>query len=502
MRSSSYGGKLLQLQDGNTIVAGVKSDSIAIWKFLPSGALDASFGYNGTGYMRIPSSYPSLMIKEVQQQRDKKFVVLADAENIDFVTPGNTVAAIMLIRFNSNGRVDSTFNGTGYLFSRPLAGHIYVPQCMTLDTTGTEDRIFVGSFASVNGGFAGMDQWSITKYKKNGALDSSFNNMGHLQGVGYDINPGTQRTAMIQDMKVLPNGRLQVAGSHRGSDKAWFLFRLKPDGSYDNTYANNGRVYKQVSFDVPTNALSIGYVHADGSATMTAQLGYSSGVDSANIYIIRFKADGTVLSTFGNNGIQQLKLTHSTHHYAFDSARRVLISWYAPVGTTKQHQQVHFVRLTLTGAVDTSFGNGSGHVISEPVLNDAFYNRSNIQDVSFTPDFKGLTFIANRSTLLIEGFGIYRYKFIYPKPVQSVGNVKLLDALVYPVPAHDKLYITAKSPIARVQLANMAGQTVQVQSGIRSDRHMLSTASFAPGQYLLSVQAEDGSSLQRTIMIR
>src|SRR5215217_9317859 len=118
MRPGIYARNILHLQDGSVIVTGAKAETLSLWKFLPSGALDVTFGHNGAGYMRMPSNFPTLILKDVQQQRDKKIIILADVENIDFVTTGNTDAAIMLVRFNSNGRIDSTFNGTGCLVSK------------------------------------------------------------------------------------------------------------------------------------------------------------------------------------------------------------------------------------------------------------------------------------------------------------------------------------------------------------------------------------------------
>lgn len=504
MREWVSGSKMLQLQNGNILVAGAKNDSAAIWRFLPGGAMDMSFGNNGAGCIKIPATFPTIHIRSILQHRNGKITVVLYAANHSLGNPANADAAIMLTRYNSNGTPDLTFSPTGYIVSRPQAGHLYKAECATLDTTGTEDRLYVASVAAQAGGYAAPNLWSITKYKMNGTPDSSFNSTGHIQGMGHDINPGTAPVAVIQDMKAMPNGRLLVAGAHRGSDQAWMLFRLMPNGTFDPSFANNGRVYKPVSFVIPSNELSSGYILPDGTITMTTQVGSSPGGDSSIVNIIRYNPDGSIISSFGNNGIREIRLTHSMHSYAFDAMKRILISWYKPVGTNKQHQQLHFVRLTTTGALDTSFGNGMGHVVSNPLLNDAFYNQSQVSDITYTPDFKGVHVIAYRSsTTLGQGYGIYRYKFVEPKPNQVV-TIKTLEANIYPVPATAQLHIStpATERILSFQLHSLTGQTVLQQSGIDAHQHTINTSSLAPGQYLLQVSGAAGSRLQQTITIR
>jgi uncharacterized delta-60 repeat protein len=502
MREWVNGSKMLQQKNGQVIVVGAKGDSITIWRFLATGALDMSFGNNGAGCIYRPAALPSLQIIDIQQHRNGKFTVLVDAANHSLGNPRNADASILIARYNSNGTPDMGFSPTGYIISRPLAGHLYMPKCMAFDTTGTEDRIYIGCTAAETGGYAAPDRWSISKYKMNGVLDSSFNSIGNIQGYGSDINPGTAPLAVIYDMKVMTNGRLLVAGAHRGSDQAWMLFRMMPNGTFDNTFGNNGRIYKPVSFSIPSNALSDGFILPDGTITMTTQRGDPSRSDTAFINIIRYNPDGSLISSFGNNGIREISLTHTMHSYTSDSARRILISWYKPVGTTKQHQQLHFIRLTATGALDTSFG-GTGHVISEPVLNDAFHNQAQVTDITYTPDFKGVNLIAFRNTLWATGYSIYRYKFVLPKPSQ-VATIKTLDASIYPVPASDKLHITtpATERISSVSLYSMTGQMVLTQTGIDKQQHSINTNALAPGQYMISIYGTAGSRLQQTIMIR
>lgn len=505
MRVNEFSQKMLQLPDGNVFVAGRKGDSLSLWRFLPNGTMDMSFGYNGAGSVKTPATFPSTAVVDILQHRNKKITVLVDAEYMDFTTPSNGDASIMLIRYNSNGTPDLSFSSNGYIISRPQAGHFFNARCMALDTAGAEDALYVATTGGPSGFSAAPNRWSISKYKMNGTLDPSFNTTGHLQGVGADINPGTAPLAVIHDMKVMANGRLLVAGAHRGSDQAWMLFRLKPDGSFDNTFANNGRVHKPVNYQVPSNELSSGYIHPDGSVTQTTQTTYAySNIDTCVVNFIRFNADGSTANNFGTNGLKEIKFTNGKYRYAFDSTKRILVSWYKPVDpVTKQRQQINFARLTTTGSIDTSFGNGTGHVVSEPVLSDAYYNQSHMAGITYTPDFKGVYLIANRSTTNLLGHGIYRYKFVLPKPSQ-VSTIKALTAHVYPVPATDQLHITTPGMerISSVFLYNMTGQMVTQQTGIDNNQHVINTSALAPGQYMLSVYGTTGSRLQQTIMVR
>ncbi|MDB6023041.1 MAG: Delta-60 repeat-containing protein, partial [Pedosphaera sp.] len=93
--------------DGKIVVAGVTYDganySVTVTRFLTNGALDGSFGTGGsvTNILGTNGSYPS----SITLQGDGKIVVGAYAS-----VSGNDIA---VLRYNTNGSPDTTWNGTG-----------------------------------------------------------------------------------------------------------------------------------------------------------------------------------------------------------------------------------------------------------------------------------------------------------------------------------------------------------------------------------------------------
>lgn len=497
------GSKILALPDGTTIVAGIRKDSILLWKYLPGGAVDNSFGTNGAVATYIPPTEYTLMdVSDIGLQRQGKIVVLASAA---YQPSGvaNTKGSIALLRFNSNGTRDLGFNSTGLVLNRPLTGFEYMPNCLAIDSTGSAETYYVGGYGSTTGGWNAPSTWFISKYKANGVIDSSFNGTGCRQGAGSDINANvTSALAVVHDLQVNAAGKLLAVGAHRGGDHACFLMRLNPDGSFDNTFGVNGRVYRAVTgFDFPSNALTSGYIHPDGSSTMVTMEGYGfiAGRDSSYIYAVRNDPNGNAVNSFGVNGVLRKHFEGNFYNTTFDSARRMMLTWYQ---YSPQTNSLGFTRFTTTGIPDTSFGGGTGTVVSEPILNDVLPNRPAVLDVQYSSDF-GNVYILSRRTPMI--YALFRYRFINkPVPPQSVGTIPALSALIYPNPVSAVLSVklTGAGYIRNYTLDNLMGQTVMQSSGLHSRELSVDIAGLAAGQYLLRITAADGAQLRQFITVQ
>ena len=100
--------------DGKVIMVGGTSANFIMARFKTDGTLDDAFGDSGKVTTPIPGA-DALGVKEalaVAIQRDGKIVVAGDAST---PRPASR-AAIVLVRYDSNGSIDGTFGDGGFVF--------------------------------------------------------------------------------------------------------------------------------------------------------------------------------------------------------------------------------------------------------------------------------------------------------------------------------------------------------------------------------------------------
>lgn len=265
--------RTLQIQrDGNLIVGGdyvsLNGNSVSyLTRLNPDGSVDESFN-TGTGFNgKIYSSY---------LQADGKIIVGGS------FTIYNGVNAGRIIRLNSDGSYDSTFNTT----VGATTGIIY-------DIAQQSDGkiIIVGSFTKYNT----ITVNRVARLLPNGAIDSFF-----LTNTGSAVN--------ITHVKILTNEKIILTGNFTvfNGTPANRIIRLNKNGSYDSTF-NVGTGFNE---DVNTIA-----VQTDGKIILGGNFTtYNS--DTAN-RIVRLNEDGTkdesflTGSGFSKDGVEVIKIDQS-----------------------------------------------------------------------------------------------------------------------------------------------------------------------------------------------
>lgn len=114
--SGDIANALLLLPDGKIVVAGGSNNlggstgqDIALVKYTSAGALDPSFGTGGKVFTPMVPGAILDVANAVQVQADGKLVVAGTSQN----TGGATGQDFAVLRYNSNGTLDTTFAGTG-----------------------------------------------------------------------------------------------------------------------------------------------------------------------------------------------------------------------------------------------------------------------------------------------------------------------------------------------------------------------------------------------------
>jgi uncharacterized delta-60 repeat protein len=155
---------------------------------------------------------------------------------------GATGADFALTRYNNNGTLDVTFNGTGKVTTNFAGNFEDFGRTMALAPDG---KLVVAGWAVNNTTFTGRADYAIARYNPNGTLDTSFNGTGRWTD---DIS-GEGESDYARGVAVQQNGKIIVAGTSPlfrvtgGSHVNFGVLRLNPNGTYDSSWGNGGKVF-------------------------------------------------------------------------------------------------------------------------------------------------------------------------------------------------------------------------------------------------------------------
>ena len=185
----------------------------AVVRYNADGSLDTTF--NGTGKLTTDIGTTIDSGNSVAIQIDGRIVVAGDAG----------VLGLAVVRYNANGTLDMSFNGTGKVTTTGASGNSVVLQ--------NDGKIVVAG-----GAIIGSDeQFTIVRYNSNGTLDTSFNGTGKVT-TGFGGGGARGASLALQN-----DGKIVVIGwSWNGNAEDFALARYLSDGSLDTTFNGTGKV--------------------------------------------------------------------------------------------------------------------------------------------------------------------------------------------------------------------------------------------------------------------
>jgi len=322
--------------DGKIVVVGSSysyssgQDSFAVVRYQPNGSLDTSF--NGTGIVITPVNTLSGAIS-VALQADGKIVVAGSSLN----SVGDFSFAV--VRYQPNGLLDTSFNGTGIVITPFGNAFPYYKVSAGLAIQGDGKIVVVAS----NG-----DDSIIVRYSATGSLDTSFN------GTGRIIAP----FSAVSSVAIQTDGKIVVVGSslNSASLNKFTISRYTADGSPDTSFGGTGKVV------IPGESPSQGWassvaIQPDGKIVAAGSTTLGLG-DSA---IVRCNPDGSLDTTFGGTGIVNLSGGVGGRSLAIQPGGKIVAA-----GNIDGFFPFLFavVRLNPNGSPDSTFGNGTGRVIT------------------------------------------------------------------------------------------------------------------------------------------
>jgi uncharacterized delta-60 repeat protein len=197
------------------------------------------------------------------------------------------VGAKTLLRFNTDGSLDTTF-GTG--------GQVHVPFDQSSRDTAqdvavqADGRIVVVGFVSSDTQ-VGKDDFAVARFNANGTVDTSFGTAGLTTTDFFGISDEARRVKIQPDGKILVIG-LSVAGSIITGSEGFALARYNTDGTLDTGFGGGGKARDLVG---PALEEARGLaIQSDGKIVLVGTAAENGGDAPHHVGLIRYLGDGNV----------------------------------------------------------------------------------------------------------------------------------------------------------------------------------------------------------------
>jgi uncharacterized delta-60 repeat protein len=202
---------------------------------------------------------------------------------------GSTVDNFIVMRFNADGTLDTTFSGDGktdvdFNGSYARASGVAIQ---------SDDKIVVIGSANLKEPATPpyttyRDDLAAIRLNADGSLDTSFSGDGKVNfAVGY-------ASSTWSDVAIQSDGKIVIAGySYQVSEQVSTIVRLNSDGSLDGTY------YTNMSTTSNMDAFTVVRIQTDGKI-VCAGWAYDGSTNRSTL--VRFNSDGSLDTSFSGDG--------------------------------------------------------------------------------------------------------------------------------------------------------------------------------------------------------
>jgi uncharacterized delta-60 repeat protein len=365
-KSYSEANTVKILSNGKIVAGGFYSNennyyNFAITRYNTDGSLDNSFGTNGVA--TIPGSSSNSEVSSIVIQTDS-----ADGNKEKIIAAGFTWIPndtdFVLVRFNPDGSIDSTFGGNGN--GIVTSGINNFADYATSAALQRDGKIIIAGYQS-----NGHDlDFMLARFSADGIPD---NNFGGGDGIVTTDVSGHRTNDRSYSVAIQNDGNIIIAGSS-DEENSFAAARYKSDGSPDASFGSNGIALTSVGSDTGRN--NIGYsitIQNDGRIIIG---GRSKNDNVVHITLLRYKSNGISDSTFDNDGIVVTDLRNnadvrSVFPYHADGENEKILA----AGTFFNGDDLDIVltRYNADGSPDAAFGTGGVLIIPRAKSNQTAF---------------------------------------------------------------------------------------------------------------------------------
>lgn len=439
-------------KDQKIIVSTTTDGNFLIYRLMPNGMIDSSYGNFGCSMVDFGS--PNDFCNSIIIQEDGKAIVCG-------YTNGDCSLAFAVARITENGLLDTTFNHTGK-FVLDDSDYAEVANSLTIQEDG---KILVTGWKFVNE--IKYYDAIILRLNNNGERDSTFGFNSIFQ---FDLNNSNDKA---YHTIVKANGNILVVCSSDAND---LLLTLNNEGKLDSTWNQIGLILHKSN----NNKILVGGVAMEKDDKIII-----SGIAEKNglkeIYLKRYLADGIIDSTFHKDGLVNL-----LQGIDINIGRKVLIQDNGKIilsGAFYKNQQINsvLIRIESNGNPDNSFGESGIFLVKHFYSNVGssiavqFDNKLILSGFLNLDYFNAITYI-NRYTGITTGI----------KQIETENRIK-----IFPNPTHSSFSLSGIDNyyIKYIHLYSIQGTRIKEYDPTLTSFPL---GDIASGIYLLEVIHSDG----------
>lgn len=258
-------GKLVISFTANTASGGF---DMILARYHPNGSLDTTFSDDGI----VTSPFAAGAFDQVQ--------ALALQPDGKILAGGSVGSAFALVRFNTDGSLDTSFDGDGIVTTS-----MFSSGALSAISVQADGKIVAGSDVLNN---VNEDFFAVVRYNANGSLDTSFGNSG-VTTANFGL------VDFFGDLTIQPDGKIIGVGlgNASSSNPTVAMIRLNQNGTFDNSFDGDGRVATPF---VKLDELHSVDLQADGRIVVGGQL-------NAVFTVFRYNTNGSLDNTFDGDGV-------------------------------------------------------------------------------------------------------------------------------------------------------------------------------------------------------
>jgi len=288
--------------DGKIVIVGYSSsasiENYAVLRYNSDGSLDTDFGTDGVVITDLGDRHGEACAVAIQS--DGKILVAGYAETDTLSTELDYQVDFILLRYDSNGSLDTDFGTSGYV-ATTFGDNWHRAFSIAIQTDG---RIVVAGEAD--------SQFAAARYNTDGSLDTGFGSEGKVTEAFGDFYSNCRSVALQQDGKIVMGG----TESGRPSNK-FALMRYDTDGSFDANFGIAGKVTTSIG-----NGWVYGYslaIKSDGGIVLAgiADMDTTSNINF-DFALACYNSDGSLNTT--PITLHQVPLDFATIQAAIDGA--------------------------------------------------------------------------------------------------------------------------------------------------------------------------------------
>ena len=344
--------------DGKVLVAGHDYNGadvdFALMRLNTDGTVDSTFGSTGLVTTSIGSMGEQPFAIAVQP--DGRILVAGNSR------AGSANADFALVRYNSDGTLDNSFDGDGKLTTGITTGNDEA-YAMSLQPDG---KIVLAGICTSGGN----SDVALVRYEPNGAYDTAFD----FDGIARFPITANEDDAGVA-MALQPDGKVIVTGCT--SDSLGFVMatlRLNADGSLDDTFGEDGKVTTNIGPGWE-KAFAI-CLQPDGKVNIGGYAGGNTAWIDAGFTVVRYTASGELDSSFAVNGsaVSLFSTYSEIHALAMQPDLKIIAAGFTVDTTSTTGYDLAFARYISglnVGVVDFSTNPGIALVYPNPLADEA-----------------------------------------------------------------------------------------------------------------------------------